>query len=53
MFQRLLTAEESTCVKHSFKHQLDTTHVVAVGWEPHGSSPTACAAGDGGSGQLP
>ena len=28
--------------KHSFKRQLHTTLVGAVGWEPHGSSPTAC-----------
>ena len=53
MFQRLFTAEESTRVKHPFKRQLHTTHVAAVGWEPHGSSPTTCAAGEGGSGQLP
>ena len=29
--------------KHRFKRQLHTTHVGAGGWEPHGSSPTACA----------
>ena len=29
--------------KHSFKRQLHTKHVGTVGWEPHGSSPTACA----------
>ena len=29
-------------VKHPFKRQLHSTHVVAVGWEPHGSSSTAC-----------
>ena len=29
--------------KHSFKHQLHSTHVKAVGWEPHGSFPTARA----------
>ena len=28
--------------KHPFKHQLHTTHVGAGGWEPQGSSPTAC-----------
>ena len=26
-----------------FKRQLHTTHVGTGGWEPHGSSPTACA----------
>ena len=26
----------------SFKHQLHTTHVGAVGWEPLGSSTTGC-----------
>ena len=29
-------------VKYPFKRQLHSTYVVAVGWEPHGSSPTAC-----------
>ena len=29
--------------KQSIKCQLHTTHVGAVGWEPHGSSPTTCA----------
>ena len=29
--------------KQSFKRQLHTTHVGAVGWESHGSSPTRCA----------
>ena len=29
--------------KHPFKRQLHTTHVGAGGWEPHDSSPTACA----------
>ena len=28
--------------KHPFKRQHHTTHVGAGGWEPHGSSPTAC-----------
>ena len=27
----------------SIKRQLHTTHVGAVGWESHGSSPTRCA----------
>ena len=34
--------------KHPFERQFHTTHVGAGGWEPHGSSPTACAA-EGGS----
>ena len=29
--------------KNSFKHQLHSTHVGAVGWEPHGSFPRARA----------
>ena len=29
--------------KHSFTHQLLSTHVGAVGWEPHGSFPTSRA----------
>ena len=29
--------------KQSIKRQLHTTHVEAVDWEPHGSSPTTCA----------
>ena len=29
--------------EHPFKHQLHTRQVGAGGWEPHGSSPTACA----------
>ena len=28
---------------HSFKRQLQTTHLGAGGWEPHGSSSTVCA----------
>ena len=28
--------------RHPFKRQLYTTYVEAGGWEPHGSSPTAC-----------
>ena len=36
-FQKPLTAE-----KQSIKHQLYTTHVGAVGWEPHSSSTTTC-----------
>ena len=36
-----LTAEAGA--KHPFKRQLHTTHVGADGWEPQGSSPTACA----------
>ena len=31
------------CWGDSFKHQLHTTHLVAVEWEPHVSSPTTCA----------
>ena len=38
--------------KHSFKRQLHTTHVVAVGWGQHGRPPTACVWG-GGSAFLP
>ena len=34
------TAKEGA--KQPFKHQLHTTLVGAGGWEPHGSSPTAC-----------
>ena len=37
----LITAK--ACPKHPFKRQLRTTHVEDVGWEPHGSSPTARA----------
>ena len=36
-FQKPLTAE-----KQSIKCQLYTTHVGAVGWEPHSSSTTTC-----------
>jgi len=32
-----------SCRGESFKCQFHTTHVGAVGWEPHGSSPTTCA----------
>ena len=39
--QKPLTAEVSA--KQSIKRQLHTTHVGAVGWEPHSSSTTACA----------
>ena len=39
--QKLLTAEVSA--KQSIKCQLHTTHVGAVGWEPHSSSTTTCA----------
>ena len=35
------TAEASA--KYSFKCQLHTTHVRAVGWESHGSPTTTCA----------
>ena len=35
------TAE--VCAKQSIKRQLHTTHVGAVGWEPHSSSTTTCA----------
>ena len=31
------------CAKRSIKRQLHTTHVGAVGWEPHSSSTTTCA----------
>ena len=41
MYQRHFTAK--TSAKHSIKRQVDITHVRAVGWEAHGSSPTACA----------
>ena len=41
MYQRPFTAEASA--KHSFKRQLHVTHVGAVGWELHGTSPTTCA----------
>ena len=40
---------ENLCIKtlsswsQSFKCQLHTTHVGAVGWELHSSSPTTCA----------
>ena len=37
-FKKPLTAE-----KQSIKRQLYTTHVGAVGWEPHSSSTTTCA----------
>ena len=37
-FKNPLTAE-----KQSIKRQLYTTHVGAVGWEPHSSSTTTCA----------
>ena len=30
------------CRGESFNCQLHTTHVGAVGWKPHGSSPTTC-----------
>ena len=36
--QKPLTAEVSA--KQSIKRQLHTTHVGAVGWEPHSSSAT-------------
>ena len=36
--QKALTAE-----KQSIKRQLHTTHVGAVGWEPHSSSTMTCA----------
>ena len=32
-----------SCRGEFFKCQLHTTHVGAVDWEPHGSSPTICA----------
>ena len=35
------TAE--VCAKQSINRQLHTTHVGAVGWEPHSSSTTTCA----------
>ena len=38
--QKRLTAEVSA--KQSIKCQLHTTHVGAVGWEPHSSSTTTC-----------
>ena len=41
VYQRPFTAEASA--KHSFKRQLHATHVGAVGWELHGTSPTTCA----------
>ena len=41
MYRRPLSAEASA--KHSRKRQLYTTHVGAVGWELHGTSPTTCA----------
>ena len=31
------------CRGKSFMYQLHTSHVGAVGWELHGSSPTTCA----------
>ena len=39
--QKPLTVEASA--KQSIKCQLQTTHVRAVGWEPHSSSTTTCA----------
>ena len=45
--QRPFTAEASA--KHSRKRQLHATHVGAVGWELHRTSPTTCA-GKAGSG---
>ena len=40
-----------SCRGEFFKCQLHTTHVGAVDWEPHGSSPTICAGnGDHGFG---
>ena len=39
--QKPHTAEVSA--KQSIKRQLHTTHVGAVGWEPHSSSTTTCA----------
>ena len=41
MYLRPYTAEASA--KELLKHQLHSTHVGAVGWEPHGSFPTARA----------
>ena len=32
-----------SCCGESFKSQLHKTHVGAVGFEPHGNSPTTCA----------
>ena len=46
----ILTAE--VVEKHPFYRQLHTTHVVAVGWEQHGCSPTVAVWG-GGSAFLP
>ena len=40
MSERPFTAEASA--KLSCKRQLHTTHVGAVGWKPHSSSPTTC-----------
>ena len=40
MYQTPSTAEAGG--KHPFKRQFHSTHVVAFGWEPYGSSPTAC-----------
>ena len=37
----MFTAEAGA--KYPFTRQLHTTRVVAGSWEPHGSSPTACA----------
>ena len=39
VYQAPCTAEAGG--EHRFKRQLHGTHVVAVGWEPHGSSLTA------------
>ena len=47
MYQRPFTAEASA--KHSWKRQLHTTHVGAVGWEPHGTC-SHDSRGEGGSG---
>ena len=41
LMQKPLTAVVRA--KQSIKRQLHTTHVGAVGWEPHRSSPTRCA----------
>ena len=38
--KKYLTAEVSA--KQSIKRQFHTTHVGAVGWEPHSSSTTTC-----------
>ena len=39
---RSMNGPSQAGAKYSFKRQLHTTLVGAVGWEPHGSSPTAC-----------